>query len=259
MLGGKGKGGRVGRRESPSGTEVSPCLRVANLQKIFFFLNSRIHDNFPHGSHPPSVLSRSSWGVRSGRVPPDTGGGLSSLRQRPLLTFCRAPLVLLLVGACLAESGPSWGNGKLRGAAAAGWRMHRTLEPGPELSARKSPVRRCAGGPHPSGGRQLDLCARRRGASDLGCVPAVCGRRGPRRACARCQLFCKWIRALLQRCRRRRIGPVRSDKLLLDTPPPSRGLGVGAPHRAAPCIPSITEGAMLAGMLAAVRVARVAS
>jgi hypothetical protein len=37
MLGGKGKGGRVGQRESPSGTEVSPCLRVANLQKIFFF------------------------------------------------------------------------------------------------------------------------------------------------------------------------------------------------------------------------------
>jgi hypothetical protein len=36
MLGGKGKGGRVGQRESPSGTEVSPCLRVANLQKIFF-------------------------------------------------------------------------------------------------------------------------------------------------------------------------------------------------------------------------------
>jgi hypothetical protein len=38
MLGGKGKGGRVGQRESPSGTEVSPCLRVANLQKIFFFI-----------------------------------------------------------------------------------------------------------------------------------------------------------------------------------------------------------------------------
>jgi hypothetical protein len=38
MLGGKGKGGRVGQRESPSGTEVSPCLRVANLQKIFFLL-----------------------------------------------------------------------------------------------------------------------------------------------------------------------------------------------------------------------------
>jgi hypothetical protein len=37
MLGGKGKGGRVGQRESPSRTEVSPCLRVANLQKIFFF------------------------------------------------------------------------------------------------------------------------------------------------------------------------------------------------------------------------------
>jgi hypothetical protein len=37
MLGGKGKGGRVGQRESPSGTEVSPCLRVANLQKIFFY------------------------------------------------------------------------------------------------------------------------------------------------------------------------------------------------------------------------------
>jgi hypothetical protein len=37
MLGGKGKGGRVGQRKSPSGTEVSPCLRVANLQKIFFF------------------------------------------------------------------------------------------------------------------------------------------------------------------------------------------------------------------------------
>jgi hypothetical protein len=36
MLGGKGKGGRVGQRESPSGTEVSPCLRVANLQKMFF-------------------------------------------------------------------------------------------------------------------------------------------------------------------------------------------------------------------------------
>jgi hypothetical protein len=36
MLEGKGKGGRVGQRESPSGTEVSPCLRVANLQKIFF-------------------------------------------------------------------------------------------------------------------------------------------------------------------------------------------------------------------------------
>jgi hypothetical protein len=36
MLGGKGKGGRVGQRESPSGTEVSSCLRVANLQKIFF-------------------------------------------------------------------------------------------------------------------------------------------------------------------------------------------------------------------------------
>jgi hypothetical protein len=35
MLGGKGKGGREGQRESPSGTEVSPCLRVANLQKIF--------------------------------------------------------------------------------------------------------------------------------------------------------------------------------------------------------------------------------
>jgi hypothetical protein len=39
MLGGKGKGGRVGQRESPSGTEVSPCLRVANLQKIFFFFD----------------------------------------------------------------------------------------------------------------------------------------------------------------------------------------------------------------------------
>jgi hypothetical protein len=38
MLGGKGKGGRVGQRESPSGTEVSPCLRVANLQKIFFLV-----------------------------------------------------------------------------------------------------------------------------------------------------------------------------------------------------------------------------
>jgi hypothetical protein len=38
MLGGKGKGGRVSQRESPSGTEVSPCLRVANLQKIFLFL-----------------------------------------------------------------------------------------------------------------------------------------------------------------------------------------------------------------------------
>jgi hypothetical protein len=36
MLGGKGKGGRVGQLESPSGTEMSPCLRVANLQKIFF-------------------------------------------------------------------------------------------------------------------------------------------------------------------------------------------------------------------------------
>jgi hypothetical protein len=36
MLGGKGKGGRVGQLESPSGTELSPCLRVANLQKIFF-------------------------------------------------------------------------------------------------------------------------------------------------------------------------------------------------------------------------------
>jgi hypothetical protein len=43
MLGGKGKGGRVGQRESesPSGTEVSPCLRVANLQKIF--LDSNIY------------------------------------------------------------------------------------------------------------------------------------------------------------------------------------------------------------------------
>jgi hypothetical protein len=43
MLGGKGKGGRVGQRESSSATEVSPCLRVANLQKIFFsttFLSS---------------------------------------------------------------------------------------------------------------------------------------------------------------------------------------------------------------------------
>jgi hypothetical protein len=38
MLGGNGKGGRVGQRESPSGTEVSPCLRVANLQKIFFHI-----------------------------------------------------------------------------------------------------------------------------------------------------------------------------------------------------------------------------
>jgi hypothetical protein len=37
MLGGKGKGGRVGQLESPLGTELSPCLRVANLQKIFFF------------------------------------------------------------------------------------------------------------------------------------------------------------------------------------------------------------------------------
>jgi hypothetical protein len=43
MLGGKGKGGRVGQRESPSGTEVSPCLRVANLQKIFFSLLSLFH------------------------------------------------------------------------------------------------------------------------------------------------------------------------------------------------------------------------
>jgi hypothetical protein len=43
MLGGKGKGGRVGQRESPSGTEVSPCLRVANLQKIFFFHNKRVY------------------------------------------------------------------------------------------------------------------------------------------------------------------------------------------------------------------------
>jgi hypothetical protein len=38
MLGGKGKEGRVGQLESPSGTELSPCLRVANLQKIFFCL-----------------------------------------------------------------------------------------------------------------------------------------------------------------------------------------------------------------------------
>jgi hypothetical protein len=38
MLGGKGKGGRVGQLESPSGTEMSPCLRVGNLQKIFFLV-----------------------------------------------------------------------------------------------------------------------------------------------------------------------------------------------------------------------------
>jgi hypothetical protein len=53
MLGGKGKGGRVGQRESPSGTEVSPCLRVANLQKIFFICifaaQSRGHE-FEHVS-----------------------------------------------------------------------------------------------------------------------------------------------------------------------------------------------------------------
>jgi hypothetical protein len=42
MLGGKGKGGRVGQLESPSGTEMSPCLRVANLQKFFLFLALKI-------------------------------------------------------------------------------------------------------------------------------------------------------------------------------------------------------------------------
>jgi hypothetical protein len=39
MLGGKGKGGRVGQLESPSGTELSLCLRVANLQKIIYIYN----------------------------------------------------------------------------------------------------------------------------------------------------------------------------------------------------------------------------
>jgi hypothetical protein len=49
MLGGKGKGGRVGQRESPSGTEVSPCLRVTNLQKIFFFFLDIVAE-YPQGS-----------------------------------------------------------------------------------------------------------------------------------------------------------------------------------------------------------------
>jgi hypothetical protein len=31
----------VGQLESPSGTEMSPCLRVANLQKIFLY---RLYD-----------------------------------------------------------------------------------------------------------------------------------------------------------------------------------------------------------------------
>jgi hypothetical protein len=56
MLGGKGKGGRVGQRESPSGTEVSPCLRVANLQKIFFFCLSRPPlVPFPSYGHAPAA------------------------------------------------------------------------------------------------------------------------------------------------------------------------------------------------------------
>jgi hypothetical protein len=52
----------VGQFESPSGTELSPCLRVANLQKIFFIysrydnkkiLDIRIaHTLYAHQSDP---------------------------------------------------------------------------------------------------------------------------------------------------------------------------------------------------------------
>jgi hypothetical protein len=71
MLGGKGKGGRVGQLESPSGTELSPCLRVANLQKIFFlsFLSHAYNINIQyeainkqwhvtwHSAHLPHIIS----------------------------------------------------------------------------------------------------------------------------------------------------------------------------------------------------------
>jgi hypothetical protein len=65
MLGGKGKGGRVGQRESPSGTEVSPCLRVANLQKILFiFLDGACSaDQHISGRH----LVPGTWQTGAGR------------------------------------------------------------------------------------------------------------------------------------------------------------------------------------------------
>jgi hypothetical protein len=53
MLGGKGKGGRVGQLESPSGTELSPCLRVANLQKIFFCSVIGVRPSSPWRLPPP--------------------------------------------------------------------------------------------------------------------------------------------------------------------------------------------------------------
>jgi hypothetical protein len=68
----------VGQLESPSGTELSPCLRVANLQKILFLhaeaqcspfstISRSSKTEWPKGEQPPKRIHRASKAQKNTR------------------------------------------------------------------------------------------------------------------------------------------------------------------------------------------------